>query len=148
MATGYEAVDASFAGNYWGGLEYNGANSLLDGSVSHGNWWYAVGCSVQHGAGIPGPDSTVVQKVELYSLYRAFVLSRRRRHDLRLPVAPARSCCASCAASPVRGDSAPRGPGWPRRQKIKGRNFVEFPVHWAGVGWGSAASWQPWSRST
>ena len=41
--TGYEAVDAPFAGNYWGGLEYNGANSLLDGSVSQGNWWYAVG---------------------------------------------------------------------------------------------------------
>ena len=44
---GHEAVDVRYSGNYWGGLEHNGGSSLLDGSVDHGNWWYAVGSSHQ-----------------------------------------------------------------------------------------------------
>ncbi|WP_374029732.1 fibrinogen-like YCDxxxxGGGW domain-containing protein [Bdellovibrio bacteriovorus] len=49
--------------NFWGGLEYgngthgpvNNNNSLLDGSVESGNWWFAVGSLVAYGtpAGIP-----------------------------------------------------------------------------------------------
>ena len=65
--SGYEAIDIHYTGNYWGGLEYNtGSPSLLDGSVNHSNWWYAVGSTQSHGGGIPGGNSTVVQVVELY----------------------------------------------------------------------------------
>ena len=43
---GYEKVSlprTSMPSN-WGGLEYNtGTQSVLDGSTSSGNWWYAVG---------------------------------------------------------------------------------------------------------
>ena len=31
-----------------------GANSLLDGSVDHNNWFYAVGTSGEWSCGIPG----------------------------------------------------------------------------------------------
>ncbi len=41
--TGYEPIHIdmpSYGGN---GLEYNGGSAILDGIVSHGNWWLAVG---------------------------------------------------------------------------------------------------------
>ena len=37
---------------HWGGLEKGGDNALLDGSVDHRDWWYAVGSSVAHNDGI------------------------------------------------------------------------------------------------
>ena len=44
-AEDYEAIHAPyFEANYWGGLEYGGTYSLLDGSYNRENdWWYAVG---------------------------------------------------------------------------------------------------------
>merc|ERR1712048_986568 len=56
---GYEAVDVKFKSQLWGGLESGYVNSktppaLLDGSVNHGNWYYAVGSTGKWGAGIPG----------------------------------------------------------------------------------------------
>ena len=69
---GYEAVDVKFTGEYWGGLEngqYKGSSSpdaLLDGSVNHGNWFYAIGSKQEwHGGKIPGPNGAE-QEVELY----------------------------------------------------------------------------------
>merc|ERR1712151_1449900 len=32
-----------YSSQYWGGLEYNNQLTLLDGSVSHSNWFYGVG---------------------------------------------------------------------------------------------------------
>lgn len=65
---GYEAVSENFSTNYWGGLEYNNRNdySLLDGSVGHGNWYYAIGSSQAWSGAIPGPDGTAEKVVELY----------------------------------------------------------------------------------
>ena len=64
--TGYEPIDIHFTAQGWGGLEKGGSNSLLDGTASHGNWWYAVGSSVVHGGGIPGPGTAATQ-VELWA---------------------------------------------------------------------------------
>ena len=70
VSQGYEPIDINFEAQFWGGLEYNGLHSLLDGSVSHGGWYYAVGSSnasvVAGTPGIPGPG-TVEQAVELYA---------------------------------------------------------------------------------
>ena len=64
MSQGYEGIDINFDVMSWGGLEYNGMQSLLDGSVNSAFWYYGVGrSSVWHG--IPGPG-TVEQAVELY----------------------------------------------------------------------------------
>ena len=75
MSQGYEGIDINFdaqpnpTATPWGGLEYNGDLSLLDGSAGT-NWYYAVG-SRHAWHGIPGPCSTrwtcsVEQAVELY----------------------------------------------------------------------------------
>ena len=71
--TGYRAVDIHFTDNQWGGLEYNtGPNSFIDGSVNHGNWFYAIGSNWYHNrysttVDILGPNGPE-QKVELYVL--------------------------------------------------------------------------------
>jgi hypothetical protein len=62
---GYEPINIDSSGNLWGGLERNGNRAFLDGSVNHGNWWYALGSKSAYSGGIPGP-SRVVKIVELY----------------------------------------------------------------------------------
>jgi hypothetical protein len=72
--SGYEAVDAPYTGQYWGGLQRSHSAALLDGSIG-GNWWYAVGSqSIYYGGGmklIPGPSvadvaAQPVAQTELY----------------------------------------------------------------------------------
>lgn len=74
---GYRGITIDAKGRFWAGLELgnrsNGANNYgsayLDGSVNHGNWWYAVGSLVNYqSSGIPGPAVTndIVQEVHLY----------------------------------------------------------------------------------
>ena len=41
--TGYQGIKIELNTNGWGGLEFNGNNSLLDGSLYPGQWWYAIG---------------------------------------------------------------------------------------------------------
>ena len=51
---GYEPVHVKFDDNQWGGLEFTGGHySLLDGSVGHSNWYYAIGTGVPFSSGIP-----------------------------------------------------------------------------------------------
>eukprot|EP01046_Picozoa_sp_COSAG06_P012809 COSAG06_NODE_763_length_12486_cov_37.835244_4_plen_1077_part_00 len=65
---GYEAVDVHFTSNFWGGLEKSQAGTtLIDGSVNHGNWFYAVGTRAAWGPGIPGAQDPENQ-VELWAL--------------------------------------------------------------------------------
>jgi hypothetical protein len=66
-------MDIHFTAEGWGGLEKGGAFSLLDGTVSTSNYWYAVGSSEVHGSGIPGPGS-VESQVELWVLSPAPLL--------------------------------------------------------------------------
>jgi len=55
---GYEPVEINFKNNGWGGLEYSHRdNCLLDGTIDHGNWYYAIGSSGAWGGGIPGASS-------------------------------------------------------------------------------------------
>jgi hypothetical protein len=61
-------MNTTFEDKFWGGLEYNANEySLLDGSVSHSNWFYAVGSSQEWGGAIPGPDDNAVNVVELWA---------------------------------------------------------------------------------
>ena len=65
---GYEPIEISHTGQTWGGLEYNGASSLLDGSVSVSSWWYAIGSTADYSpGGMPGP-AVVVSETELYAM--------------------------------------------------------------------------------
>ena len=68
---GYTSIDAPFratAGVDFGGLEYNTKpTSLLDGSVGHDNFYYAIGTATVFKGRIPGPTAgTAEQVVELY----------------------------------------------------------------------------------
>merc|ERR1719273_2779871 len=68
--SGYEPVEIHFTSQHWGGLERNGVSALMDGSVSHGNWFYAIGSRQQWGSGIPGiPGAADAEsQVELWVL--------------------------------------------------------------------------------
>lgn len=69
--TGYSAVHIDWTANYWGGLERFQTDAsafsttYIDGSVGHGNWFYAIGAAATHGYGIPSYDSTS-SNVELW----------------------------------------------------------------------------------
>ena len=66
--SGYRAIDVASTSSWWGGLERSTTSAvLLDGSVGHGNWWYAIGTDRTHRGGIPGPaqGGVVVTVAEL-----------------------------------------------------------------------------------
>jgi hypothetical protein len=63
--SGYEAIDISWTSNLWGGLEYNGNQALMDGSVNSSNWFYAIGARTAYGGAIPGPFGAV-EETELW----------------------------------------------------------------------------------
>ncbi len=63
---GYTAINIDAIGSFWGGLEKSGTSTFLDGSVNHTNWWYSIGSQSSYPGGIPGPNTTAVQVVELY----------------------------------------------------------------------------------
>ena len=61
---GYQPVNISLTGNYWGGLEHNNKRCLLDGSVGESGeetWWYAMGSFGDFNGGIPGSTDPVHQ---------------------------------------------------------------------------------------
>lgn len=51
--TRYKPIKIKWTSDFWGGLEYSGGSTFIDGSVNHGNWYYAIGSSAQHLDGIP-----------------------------------------------------------------------------------------------
>lgn len=71
QVAGYEAVHIDWTSNYWGGLERSAQDATalnstwIDGSVGHGNWFYAIGSKNTHGRGIPSYSSTA-DVVELW----------------------------------------------------------------------------------
>ncbi|MCP3959345.1 MAG: DUF4082 domain-containing protein [bacterium] len=65
---GYEAVDISWTGQYWGGLaKSSNPSTFIDGSVGHGHWWYSIGSVTPFGGKVPGPADITVTKIELYA---------------------------------------------------------------------------------
>lgn len=65
--TGYQPISIQATSNGWGGLEYDGASTFLDGTVNSGNWYYAVGSATSWGGTntFPGP-SAATNLVELW----------------------------------------------------------------------------------
>lgn len=67
--TGYEAIHIDWSGSYWGGLELNNtteAPCYIDGSVGHGNWWYAIAPKTPYNGGVPGPSAQVFRQTEIW----------------------------------------------------------------------------------
>lgn len=60
--TNFTGSHIDWTGNYWGGLTRStSGQTFINGSVGHGNWFYAVGSRAIWGGnnkGIPGPNST------------------------------------------------------------------------------------------
>ena len=64
---GYEAVQVSWTSSYWGGLEYNvGGSTWVDGSVGHGDWYYAIGAKTAYSGGIPNDTGAETNWVKLW----------------------------------------------------------------------------------
>ena len=67
-AGGYTAVHIDWNGNYWGGLTLSTAAAcFINGSVGHVNWFYAIGAKEAWNGAIPGPNSTGISTVNLWS---------------------------------------------------------------------------------
>jgi len=79
--SGYQAISIPYTGNHWGGLEpSSGCCALIDGSVNHGNWFYAVGSFYHWNNGIPGNGQVgAVQAVELYVTKKSLSAATSRR---------------------------------------------------------------------
>jgi hypothetical protein len=63
---GYEAVQVSWTASYWGGLETDGDNAFVDGSVNHGNWYYAIGPFSNYQNGMPNSNGVEAGWVEIW----------------------------------------------------------------------------------
>lgn len=63
---GYEAVQVSWTASYWGGLETDGANAFVDGSVNHSNWYYAIGPFSNYQNGMPNSNGVEAGWVEIW----------------------------------------------------------------------------------
>ena len=50
-----QAISTPYTGYFWSGLEYNNGEALLDGSVNHDWWYYAIGSFSLLDRRIPGP---------------------------------------------------------------------------------------------
>lgn len=67
--TGYQNIECQMTGHYWGGLALSSSGStLIDGSINHGNWFFAIGSFSAWNNGIPGGqnEDVAVQQVELW----------------------------------------------------------------------------------
>lgn len=68
--SGYAAVGTpTWTGNAWGGLALSSTTSstLIDGSPGDSTWYYAIGAYSAYKGGIPGPNSTMIGTVNLWS---------------------------------------------------------------------------------
>lgn len=64
--SGYVPIQISWTTNLWGGLEYNGSSTFIDGSVNHSNWYYAIGVSSKYSDGMPMFNGSTAHDVELW----------------------------------------------------------------------------------
>lgn len=70
LITGYTGIAIDSTANGWGGLEPDaGNNALMDGSVSGGLWYYAIGSYIDWNSGIPSSEDITplgVPQVDLW----------------------------------------------------------------------------------
>ena len=66
--TGYQAVSISWTSNYWAGLALsNTTSTLIDGSINHSNWFYAIGAYAKYDTGIPTGTGSTANVAELWA---------------------------------------------------------------------------------
>ncbi len=103
--TGYRGIRADLSSHQWGGLELSTSGSTyLDGSVTHPDWWYAVGSFGQFGGGIPAGDEIggngTTTRVELWVRPSA-ICGNGKKESLETcddgNVAGGDGCSAQCA---------------------------------------------------
>lgn len=58
---GYVPISIQYTDQYWGGLEQYGANSFLDGSVMHTNYFYAIGEYAVYSSGLAAYNTSTTQ---------------------------------------------------------------------------------------
>ena len=64
---GYEPIEINSTGSYWGGLSRsNNGSTYIDGDKRGTDWWYALGTHGAYSGGIPGPNSSIANEVELW----------------------------------------------------------------------------------
>ena len=56
-SAGYQAISVPYTGQFWRGIEPSTA-ALIDGSINHGNWFYAIGSHQKWNDGIPSYAKT------------------------------------------------------------------------------------------
>jgi len=70
--TGYESISTPYTDQFWGGLEHGASNTaLIEGSVDHGHWFFAVGTHSLWHSGIPPNyegNGNSASMVELYAV--------------------------------------------------------------------------------
>ena len=54
---GYQEISVPYTGQHWRGIEPS-SNALLDGSINHGHWYYAIGSHQNWNGGIPSYAKT------------------------------------------------------------------------------------------
>ena len=59
---GYQPISVPYTGQYWKGLEPS-TEALMDGSINHGNWFYAIGSYQKWNDGIPSYAKTDADKI-------------------------------------------------------------------------------------
>jgi hypothetical protein len=80
---GYVPISLDSTSDYWGGLERNCAlscfSSLIDGSVNHTDWWYAIGSYYLYGSiGIPGLNNLATTHMQLWTRDDSFLVTSPR----------------------------------------------------------------------
>ena len=71
---------------FFGGLEYNGDDALLDGTVGEDGWAFAVGSSRAYEGGLRGPGESAVDVVELWARCQPASPAAPQRKPRWLPV--------------------------------------------------------------
>ena len=76
---GFYNISCTWTGQHWGGLCRSTGCSLLEGTVNHTNWFYAIGTKKDCGdygvSDIPGPNSYRVHEVYLWMRVSDIILS-------------------------------------------------------------------------
>ena len=80
---GYQAISVPYTGQSWGGIEPS-TFALMDGSINHNNWYYAIGSHQIWLGGIPSYAKTHVDSVYPKQGVRLYVQTEIQKGKTRL----------------------------------------------------------------